>query len=138
MMELTILHVSDPQFGSNHLFGGNGLTPADHAHDTLFRRLHDDLSRLADEHGLRPDLMVVTGDLAERGKRSEFDRVVEFLAALAEALGSRGSMWRSCQATTMSIAPPASLLPSNGERRAGAGAPYWPKWRYFAAAFDRF
>ncbi len=25
--ELTILHVSDPQFGRNHLFGGNGLHP---------------------------------------------------------------------------------------------------------------
>ena len=25
--ELTILHVSDPQFGAHHLFGGNGLTP---------------------------------------------------------------------------------------------------------------
>lgn len=33
--ELTILHVSDPQFGRYYLFGGNGLSPADQAHDTL-------------------------------------------------------------------------------------------------------
>jgi hypothetical protein len=59
------------------------LTPADQAHDTLFRRLHDDLAALADEPGLRPDLMVVTGDLAERGKRGEFDQVTEFLTAFS-------------------------------------------------------
>jgi Trypsin-like peptidase domain len=40
--ELTVLHVSDPQFGRSHLFGGNGATPADQAYDTLFQRLHDD------------------------------------------------------------------------------------------------
>jgi Calcineurin-like phosphoesterase len=83
--ELTILHVSDPQFGRHHLFGGNGLTPADQAHDTLFQRLHDDLNHLAENHGLRPDLMVVTGDLAEWGLPSEFEHVVEFLTALTEA-----------------------------------------------------
>ncbi|MGH4000453.1 MAG: trypsin-like peptidase domain-containing protein, partial [Pseudonocardiaceae bacterium] len=84
--KLTVLHVSDPQFGRNHLFGGNGLTPADRTHDTLFRRLHDDLDRLAGDHGLRPDLMVVTGDLAEWGLPDEFDQVVHFLTALTEAV----------------------------------------------------
>ena len=84
--ELTVLHVSDPQFGRNHLFGGNGLTPADQAHDTLFGRLHDDLAGLAEQHGLRPDLMVVTGDLAEWGLPGEFDQVVKFLGELAEAV----------------------------------------------------
>ncbi|HET9253640.1 MAG TPA: metallophosphoesterase [Pseudonocardiaceae bacterium] len=137
--ELTILHVSDPQFGAQHIFGGNGLTPADQAHDTLFQRLHDDLDRLADDPGLRPDLMVVTGDLAEWGLRSEFDQVVEFLAALAEA-----------------VALPrrhVALVPGNHDvnRMACAAyfgdqeadecepvAPYWPKWRHFADAFERF
>src|ERR1022692_1756784 len=85
--ELTILHVSDPQFGAHHLFGGNGLTPADRAEDTLFRRLHNDLAHLADEHGLLPDLLVVTGDLAEWGLRSEFRQVTDFLGALSEAAG---------------------------------------------------
>ncbi|MGD0243387.1 MAG: serine protease, partial [Streptosporangiaceae bacterium] len=45
--ELVVLHVSDTQFGAHHLFGGNGLTPADRAEDTLFRRLHRDLEHLA-------------------------------------------------------------------------------------------
>src|SRR5690606_5032247 len=62
--QLTVLHLSDPQFGKENLFGGNGLVSADEAHDILHTRLHEDLARLADEHGLRPDLIVVTGDLA--------------------------------------------------------------------------
>jgi len=137
--ELTILHVSDPQFGCNHLFGGNGLTPADQAHDTLFQRLHEDLDRLAQNDDLRPDLVVVTGDFAERGLRSEFDQVVQFLTALTEAVDlSRRHV---------------ALVPGNHDvnRKACAAyfqdqeadecepvRPYWPKWKHFAAAFEQF
>jgi 3',5'-cyclic AMP phosphodiesterase CpdA len=59
---------------------------ADRAYDTLFRRLHDDLDVLAADLGLRPDLIVVTGDLAEWGLPSELDQVVQFLTALTEAV----------------------------------------------------
>jgi 3',5'-cyclic AMP phosphodiesterase CpdA len=52
----------------------------------LFQRLHDDLDALAGNHELRPDLMVITGDLAEWGLRSELDPVVHFLTALTEAV----------------------------------------------------
>jgi hypothetical protein len=82
---LTVLHLSDPQFGRNHLFGGNGLTEADRDRDSLFARLHDDLEHLAEDPGLRPDLVVVTGDLAEWGLRTEFEQVTAFLAELSEA-----------------------------------------------------
>ena len=137
--ELTMLHVSDPQFGKNHLFGGNGLTRADQAHDTLFRRLHDDLSLLADQHGLRPDLMVVTGDLAEWGLRSEFEQVAEFLAALSEAVeiprrhvaivpGNHDVNWKAC----------AAYFADQESDERDPVPPYWPKWRHFAAAFDGF
>ncbi|HWR46544.1 MAG TPA: pentapeptide repeat-containing protein, partial [Pseudonocardiaceae bacterium] len=137
--ELTILHVSDPQFGRHHLFGGNGLTPADQAHDTLFQRLHDDLDALTEDPGLRPDLMVVTGDLAEWGLRSELEQVVQFLTALTEAV----------QLPRRHVA----IVPGNHDvnRKACAAyfqdqeadeyepvAPYWPKWKHFAAAFEQF
>ena len=137
--QLTVLHVSDPQFGRHHLFGGNGLTPADQAHDTLFRRLHDDLAGLADDHGLYPDLMVVTGDLAEWGLRTELEQAAEFVAALAEAVEiPRGHV---------------ALVPGNhdinrktceGYFAAQAGderdpvPPYFPKWKQFAAVFADF
>jgi 3',5'-cyclic AMP phosphodiesterase CpdA/V8-like Glu-specific endopeptidase len=137
--ELTILHVSDPQFGRQHIFGGNGLTPADQAHDTVFQQLHDDLESLAENPGLRPDLMVVTGDLAEWGLRSEFDQVVEFLVALTEAValprrhvalvpGNHDINRSACE---------AYFLRQKADEREPV-APYWPKWEHFAAAFERF
>src|ERR1022692_2792268 len=137
--ELTILHVSDPQFGAHHLFGGNGLTSADRAQDTLFRRLHDDLSQLADEQELRPDLLVVTGDLAEGGLRSEFAQVNEFLSALSEAVeiprrqvaivpGNHDINRRTCKA----------YFEDQRSDEAAPIKPYWPKWRQFAASFDEF
>jgi hypothetical protein len=33
---ITILHLSDPQFGRNHLFGSSGLTVGDQHLDSLF------------------------------------------------------------------------------------------------------
>jgi hypothetical protein len=38
---ITLLHLSDPQFGRNHLFGSSGLTVDDQHFDSLFARLHD-------------------------------------------------------------------------------------------------
>ncbi len=137
--ELTILHVSDMQFGRHHLFGGNGLTPSDRAEDTLFRRLHDDLSGLADDHGLRPDLLVVTGDLAEWGLRSEFEQVVDFLSALSEAAeiprrhvaivpGNHDVNRKACEA----------YFAEQESDEAETVPPYFPKWRQFVSAFTEF
>ena len=64
---VTILHLSDPQFGKNHRFGSTD------PFDTLLQRLADDLRGLRTDPGLRPDLLVLTGDLAEWGRKSEFD-----------------------------------------------------------------
>ena len=136
---LVVLHVSDPQFGHHHLFGGNGLTPADQAHDTLFRRLHDDLDRLAADHGLRPDLMVVTGDLVEWGLRSEFEQVGQFLTALTEAVelprrhvaivpGNHDINRNACD---------AYFRDQEADERDPV-MPYWPKWRHFVGAFEQF
>ena len=137
--ELTILHVSDPQFGQHHFFGGNGLTAADRDEGTLFRRLHADLSGVANQYGLRPDLMVVTGDLAEWGLRSEFEQVAQFLGALSEAAeiprehvaivpGNHDVNRKACA---------AYFAEQESDEREPA-KPYWPKWRHFAAAFDDF
>jgi WD40 repeat protein/3',5'-cyclic AMP phosphodiesterase CpdA len=137
--ELTVLHLSDMQFGGPRIFGGNGLTSADRALDTLFGRLHDDLSRLADDHGLRPDLLIVTGDLAERGLRSEFRQVTEFLSALSEAAeiprrhvavipGNHDVNRKACE---------AHFAEQESDEKAPV-PPYFPKWRQFAAAFKEF
>ncbi len=137
--ELTILHVSDTQFGAHHLFGGNGLTASDRAEDTLFGRLHRDLADLARQDRLRPDLLVVTGDLAEWGLPSEFRQVSEFLEALSEAVeiprrhvaivpGNHDINRKAC----------AAYFAEQDSEEAEPVAPYWPKWRQFAAAFGDF
>ncbi|HSV66372.1 MAG TPA: pentapeptide repeat-containing protein [Mycobacteriales bacterium] len=137
--ELTVLHLSDPQFGRQHLFGGNGLTAADRDRSSLFARLHEDLRKLAGSHGLWPDLVVVTGDLAEWGLPSELDQVVEFLERLVEAVGlprhrvaivpgNHDINRKACE---------QYFLGEEAEEREPV-RPYWPKWRHFAAAFERF
>jgi 3',5'-cyclic AMP phosphodiesterase CpdA len=70
---VTILHVSDMQFGKHHRFAD-----PDGGFDTLLRRLCDDLDLLARENGLAPDLGALTGDLAEWGMKREFDQVAVF------------------------------------------------------------
>ncbi|HSV66968.1 MAG TPA: pentapeptide repeat-containing protein [Mycobacteriales bacterium] len=137
--ELTVLHVSDPQFGKDHVFGGNGLTAGDRAYDSLFERLHEDLAGLADRHELRPDLMVVTGDLAEWGRPSELEQVVEFLTRLAEAAelprrhvaivpGNHDVNRAACQ---------SYFLAQDADEREPV-PPYFLKWKHFRAAFESF
>jgi predicted phosphodiesterase len=137
---VTVLQVSDPQFGRNHtVFGGNGLTPADQAHDTLFARLHTDLARLEADQGLRPDLLVVTGDLAEWGLGSEFQKAFEFVGALADAVdlprdrvvivpGNHDVNRDAC----------ASYFSRQKADEADPVPPFWPKWEHFATAFTQF
>jgi hypothetical protein len=57
---VTILHVSDMQFGVQHRFGRLGLGGADEPFDTLLRRLTDDLDLLRKE-GLASDHVALTG-----------------------------------------------------------------------------
>ncbi len=82
---ITILHVSDMQFGRNHRFGNLAAGDPDAELDTLFTRLDDDLKLLAKTPGVRPELVVVSGDLAEWGLASEFDDAFAFLDRIGPA-----------------------------------------------------
>ncbi|HEY0640616.1 MAG TPA: pentapeptide repeat-containing protein [Pseudonocardiaceae bacterium] len=133
----TVLHLSDPQFGRLHLFGGNGSAPSDH--DTLSARLHADLRALRESHDLRPDVAIVSGDLAEWALPSEFRQVQEFLRRLAAELGlphervvivpGNHDISRSaCQAYFLDCQAEES------EPR----QPFWPKWKNYVALFEEF
>lgn len=137
--KLTVLHLSDLQFGGAELFGGNGGVPAEQAEEVLFRRLLEDLSGLADEHRLWPDLMVVTGDLSASGLRTEFRRVTEFLAALTEAMGlprERVAIVPGNHDVNRKASEAYFARQAADERR--PLPPYWPKWEHFASAFMEF
>src|SRR5215510_8424157 len=83
---ITLLHVSDPQFGRNHRCGNLALPPPEDTFDTLLARLGDDLQYLEREHGLRPDVLVLSGDLAEWGLKPEFDDLLPFVEGLIQLL----------------------------------------------------
>lgn len=130
---LTVLQVSDLQFGKYHRFAD----PAG-GFDTLLHRLCDDLDLLAREHGLVPDVVALTGDLAEWGKKSEFEQVAVFCEQLRDRLkldpdrllvvpGNHDINWKLCS--------------SYFDRCAGNDEeprpPYWPKWEHYVGLFQR-
>jgi 3',5'-cyclic AMP phosphodiesterase CpdA len=85
--EITILHLSDLQFGKNHRFGRLGNTEdPDEPFNSLLARLMTDLDGLKRDYSLMPDIVAVTGDIAERGEKKEFEDAFQFLTKLADHL----------------------------------------------------
>lgn len=130
---LTVLHVSDFHFGRYHRFeGDDGL-------GSLLDRLRQDLDERRDRDGLRPDLIVLSGDFAEYGLKAEFERAQRFAQGLARLVelpnrrvvmvpGNHDINWKRSQ---------AYFLTCEDEGVAPA-MPYWPKFKHYAEFFDRF
>ncbi|HEX6524475.1 MAG TPA: trypsin-like peptidase domain-containing protein [Streptosporangiaceae bacterium] len=123
--EVTVLHLCGTRFGA-------GPQPD-------LARLTDDLAMLATQHRLRPDLMVVTGDLTEAGRPKEFEDALEFIGALAEAAeiprrhvaivpGSHDVNRTACR----------GYFAEQEDCGARPVPPYFPKWKWFAAAIASF
>jgi hypothetical protein len=53
----------------------------------LLLRICNDLKNLKNKPGLTPELIILTGDLAEWGRKSEFNDVLRFVQGLADYLG---------------------------------------------------
>jgi len=130
---ITVLHLSDLHFGRHHRF------EADEGLGSLLDRLRQDLDERRDRDGLRPDLLVVSGDLAEHGQKQEFDRAHRFLQSLARLLelpvrrvvlipGNHDINWNKSRAYF--------------EDCAGDGVdpvePYFRKLVFYKQLFDRF
>ena len=62
------------QFGRYHRFGRLGTFDPDASFDTLIQRMTDDLDLLKRENQLVPQLVIVSGDLAEWGLPAEFNQ----------------------------------------------------------------
>ncbi|MCP4697050.1 MAG: NACHT domain-containing protein [Gammaproteobacteria bacterium] len=135
---ITLLHLSDMQFGAHHRFGVKTDTP-DAALDTLSARLLQDLDSLRQEHGLKPDILLLTGDLTEQGQKTEFEDFYRFADSLTSALelprrqvvivpGNHDVHWRKCRHYFENCE-------DDGEE---PRPPYWEKWFFYKRFFDLF
>ncbi|ACU40232.1 eIF2A-related protein [Actinosynnema mirum] len=118
---VTALHLPGPRAGGR----GWAFTASD-----LLRDLPADTP---------PDLLVVAGDLTEQGGKAEFAQAFRLLADLAEDLdlprdrvlvvpGAHDVNRKACKAYfDTAEADDEAPVP-----------PFWPKWKQFSAAFDRF
>lgn len=126
---LTILHLSDLHLGEHHNFAEGGVA-------SLLERLRQDAERGA---ALRPDLVVVTGDLTYKAKPSEFMAAERLLAGLVEHFqigrdqvvvvpGNHDVSWPMCQA----------YFSECEAAEVEASPPYWTKWKNFIDFIGRF
>lgn len=126
---LTILHLSDLHLGEHHNFAEGGVA-------SLLERLRQDAERGA---ALRPDLVVVTGDLTYKAKPSEFMAAERLLAGLVERFqigrdqvvvvpGNHDVSWPMCQA----------YFSECEAAEVEASPPYWTKWKNFIDFIGRF
>jgi 3',5'-cyclic AMP phosphodiesterase CpdA len=83
---LNILHISDVQFGINNRFTSLGSFGEPDPYNNLFTKVESQLERLVADQSQKPHLVIFTGDLVEWGLRSEFQKGLEFLHKIAEAL----------------------------------------------------
>lgn len=84
--KMNILHLSDIHFGRN--YPEYGIKDAFEKKDQI---LEDLISCIANiEDGLRPEHIVVTGDIAWRGKKKDFDEAYEWFTKLLSATGLQG------------------------------------------------
>ena len=136
---VTLLHLSDTQFGRNHRFGNLRATTEDGQFDTLIRRLEIDLAILKKDHQVIPEAIVVTGDLAEWGMKKEFDDALLLLDTLSEYLavprhhvaivpGNHDINRKTCEAYFADCA---------GDEKEPV-PPYWPKWKHYSNLFSQF
>lgn len=127
--ELTILHVSGPRFSSADTM----------PQEALFGQLHRDITEIGNRHGLHPDLLIVTGDLADAGLPGEYRQATEFLGALA---GSAGIPRRNVAIVpgghdVNQLACAAHFLTQESLQQQPI-PPFFPKWSPFVAAFEEF
>jgi len=136
---LTLLHLSDTQFGRHHRFGSPASDDPNESFDSLLSRLIDDLKILQQKHDLNPQVVLLTGDLAEWGMEDEYLDVLSLAEGLADHLaiprrqvvmipGNHDVNRSLCEAHFAQCKA----------RRKEPIPPYWDKWEFFAQCFDTF
>ncbi len=135
---VTIVHLSDLRFGWEHRFGSLAPPQVDDTFETLTAVVLADLGRLRDENGalVSPDILLLTGDLTEGARPSEFRDVLRFVESLAQGLGiGRHRVVVVPGNRDVSRDACAAYFSTCRAEEREPVAPYWPKWRFFSAFF---
>lgn len=124
---VTVLQLSDLRLGRA---SGESAAP-------MVEALLADLDELRrSPEALRPDLVLLTGDLAGAGGLTDFEHVRAFLERLARSLGvgfDRMAVVPGDQDVTMA-ASRAYFAECEAEEMEPV-PPYWPKWKHFTSVF---
>jgi HipA-like protein len=129
---VTLLHLSDLHFGRKHRFEQEGL-------GSLLSRVCEDIDERIVKDGLQPDVVVLSGDFAEYGKREEFDQASALACGLRAHLklparrfvvvpGNHDINWKKSEAYFADRAGD-DLAPIE---------PYFPKLVHYKRFFDAF
>ncbi|WP_147455280.1 trypsin-like peptidase domain-containing protein [Saccharothrix australiensis] len=134
---ITVLHLGSTRFGADEQPWRTGKdvgsrhTGADD--EPWYGPLH------AAVDGVRPDLVVFSGDLTEHARPSEFQRGFRFLAHLAEAVElPRGRVVVVPGARDVNLPACRAYFAHQEALEREPVWPFWPKWGPFATAFDEF
>lgn len=132
---VTVLHLSNLRFAPGQAFGAQ---VEDEFHTQFLQTLCADLDLLAASlSGARPDLIVVSGDLAVTGRPREFDIVKTFLEGLAEHFGlDLGRVAIVPGEHDVNEAAARAYLAQCEADDVAPIKPYWHNWRHFATLFD--
>ncbi|OQW91712.1 MAG: hypothetical protein BWK79_16280 [Beggiatoa sp. IS2] len=132
---ITILHLSDMQFGINHRFFGK----EDTEFDSLLERLHIDLSGLKKDHNLKPDLVILSGDLTEWASLQEFDDLFSFVEGLSQKLNiSRKQIIMIPGNHDINRKKCEIYFTNCGLEREEPKEPFFEKWTFYKRFFDKF
>ncbi|TWH45942.1 metallophosphoesterase [Sporomusa sp. KB1] len=139
-MKITILHLSDLQFGRHHVNKVGQRQPlyADENYNSELQKLIDDLNILA-EDGIVPNFIVITGDIAEWSLQEEYKQAEEFIVGICRHLnldrryivmvpGNHDINRKLCEASRLTAQ--AKNITFN--------PPYYAKFEHYADFFNGF
>ncbi|GAB3973207.1 helix-turn-helix domain-containing protein [Plantactinospora veratri] len=132
---ITVLHLSQLRIAPGQAFG-SPVRPG--FHEQILQALCTDLDLMTRElSGARPDLVVVSGDLAVTGRPREFDMVKTFLEGLVDHLGiGFGRIAIVPGEHDVNEAAARAYLAQCEADDVPPVKPYWHNWRHFATLFD--
>ena len=121
------------------MFGQFGLTLDDKESDSLQKRLQEDLTSLRNTHKIAPDVVLVTGDITEYGKKSEFKQAKAFLDAIAKTLSlSRNRIVLIPGNHDVNRAASLAYFSDCESEECQPVSPYWPKLKHYTNFFQDF